>query len=90
MRPEVAVRQLEYAVASRLDDDRWGHWEAATYRGVFERLCEQGAREHSHAVIEHICGEVRDGYRPKPEDVHAHAESLVKNGRRLAADGGEK
>ena len=90
MRSDTAVRQLEYAVASKLEDDSWGHWESTVYADVFEHVEANGTRTDMAAVVDHICTEVRDGYRPDPADVKAHADTLMTTGGRPLTDGGEK
>ncbi|SDM38332.1 hypothetical protein SAMN04487949_1476 [Halogranum gelatinilyticum] len=90
MHPETAVRQLEYAVASKLEDDTWGHWEATVYADVFEHVAERGTSADVAEVVGHISEKVSDGYRPNPADVKAHADSLLTAGGRPITDGGEE
>lgn len=90
MRSDTAVRQLEYAVASKLEDDTWSHWESTVYADVFEHVEANGTREDMAAVVSHISDEVYDGYRPDPADVRAHADTLLTEGGRPLTDGGEE
>lgn len=90
MRSDTAVRQLEYAVASTLEDDAWTHWEATIYADVFEYVETNGTRADVAAVVDHVSDEVRDGYRPDPADVRAHADALLTEGGRPLTDGGEE
>ncbi|WP_101298127.1 hypothetical protein [Halegenticoccus soli] len=91
MRPETAVKQLEYVASCRLDEDSWSHWESTVYGEVFEQLHENGSSRDVAEVIDMIASEARDGYRPKPEQVRDYADTLVaERGRRVAADGGER
>lgn len=90
MRSDTAVRQLEYTVASKLDGDSWGHWEATVYRDVFDHVEANGTRADMNAVISHITDSVSDGYRPNPADVRAHADTLMTAGGKPLTDGGEK
>jgi len=88
MRSDDAVRQLEYAVASRLDE-RWSHWEEQVYGDVFSYVEENGDSEQMTAVIERICDEVEDGYRPKGSEMMDYADTLCTEGGRPLTDGGE-
>ncbi|WP_129116477.1 hypothetical protein [Halegenticoccus tardaugens] len=90
MRPETAARQLEYVVASRLDEDSWSHWENTVYGEVFEYVYENGTNRDMAAVIDRIGAEVRDGYRPKPAQVRDYAATLCTERGRPLADGGEQ
>lgn len=87
MRSEDAVRQLEYAAASRVGD-QWSHWEASVYSEVFDHVQENGETEHVHAVIDRICDEVADGYRPKGDEIREYADTLCTEGGRPLTDGG--
>lgn len=87
MRSDDAVRQLEYAVASRLGDE-WGHWEAQVYSDVFDHVEQNGEPEHVGAVIDRICEEVQDGYRPKGPEMLEYADTLCTEGGRPLTDGG--
>jgi hypothetical protein len=90
MRSDTAARQLEYAVASKLEDDAWTHWESTVYTDVFEHVEANGTRADMAAVVSHISEEVSDGYRPDPADVRAHADTLMTEGGRPLTDGGEE
>lgn len=90
MRSDAAVRQLEYAVASKLEEDSWSHWESAMYSEVFEHVETNGTSEDMTALIGHICSDVRDGYRPDPTEVKNHADTLLSADGRPLTDGGEE
>ncbi|MFC6724887.1 hypothetical protein ACFQE1_11000 [Halobium palmae] len=88
MRSEDAVRQLEYAVASRVGDE-WSHWEASVYSDVFDHVAQEGDDRHVNAVIDRICEEVQDGYRPKAPEMKDYADTLRTEGGRPLTDGGD-
>ncbi|EJN58934.1 hypothetical protein [Halogranum rubrum] len=90
MRSDTAVRQLEYAVASKLEDDAWGHWESTVYGEVFDHVEANGTSADMAAIVGHISESVRDGHRPDPADVKAHADTLMTAGGKPLTDGGEQ
>ena len=79
MRPDAAVRQMEYVIAAELDTGEWGHWDEKLYGDAFERLAEAVAR---------LRNDVTAGSRPRPADVQRHTRHVL-DGRPLT-DGGEK
>lgn len=92
MRPDDAVRQLEYVVASTLVDDSWSHWEERVYGDVFEYIDghDDGTPEHMTALVEHLGTEIEDGYRPLGTDAQTYADNLLSEGGQPFTDGGEE
>lgn len=90
MRSNAGVRQLEYVVASKLEEDAWTHWEATMYSEAFEHVEANGTSEDMTALVDHISGDVRDGYRPDPTEVRNHADTLLTADGRPLTDGGEE
>lgn len=91
MRPDDAVRQLEYVVAGKLTEDSWSHWEERVYGEVFEYVDghEAGTPDDVAALVEHLGTEIEDGYRPLGDDARAYADSLMTERGRALTDGGE-
>lgn len=87
MRPDDAVRTLEYSVAPKLGDDSFGRLEAEMYEEAFEYVAENGTAGDVNALIEAIDGEVSDGYRPSPKQAKGLARQLLDDVQ--LTDGGE-
>lgn len=88
MRPDAAVRQMEYVIAAELDTGEWGHWDEKLYGDAFERLAEEGSPEQMTDLIARLRADVTTGSRPGPTDVERHTRHVL-DGRPLT-DGGEK
>ena len=88
MRPDAAVRQMEYVIAAELDTGEWGHWDEKLYGEAFETLAEEGSPEQMTDLIARLRADVTAGSRPGPTDVERHTRHVL-DGRPLT-DGGEK
>lgn len=92
MRPEEAIRQLEYVVAGQLTEDSWSHWEESVYAEEFEYVHdhEDGTPEHVADLVSHLGEEIEDGSRPMPAEVRERSETLLTEDGRALTDGGEE
>jgi hypothetical protein len=88
MRPDAAVRQMEYVIAAELDSGEWGHWDEQVYGDAFDTLAEEGSSEQMRDLIQRLRAEVTAGSRPGPDDVERHTRHVL-DGRPLT-DGGEQ
>ncbi|MBP1921408.1 hypothetical protein J2751_000397 [Halorubrum alkaliphilum] len=84
MRPEEAVRQLEYAIDASLDEE--GRRSAAGFRPTFERVADRGDGEAVYALAGRLAGEVTDGACPSPAEANATARQVLDD--RAYTDGG--
>lgn len=87
MRPEDAVRTLEYSVAPNLGDDSFDRLEAEMYREAFEHVAENGSAREVNELLDALNGEVSDGYRPSPKQANGLARQLLDE--TPLTDGGE-
>lgn len=84
MRPEEAVRQLEYAIDASLDEE--GSRSAASYKPTFERVATRADGRAVYALATELAETVADGTRPSPAEANAVADRVVDD--RLYTDGG--
>ena len=75
MKPEEAVRQLEYAIDASLDET--GQRAAAGYRPVFERVADRADGAAVYALAGALSDEVVDGFCPTPAEANATAERVL-------------
>ncbi|RAW46316.1 hypothetical protein DQW50_04280 [Halorubrum sp. 48-1-W] len=85
MRPEEAVRQLEYAIDASLDEI--GQRAAAGYRPTFERVADRADGSAVYALACDLSAEVAGGDCPSPAEANETAERVLAD--RAYTDGGE-
>ncbi|WP_128905816.1 hypothetical protein [Halorubrum amylolyticum] len=85
MKPEEAVRQLEYAIDASIDET--GRRTAAGYRPTFERVADRAGGDAVYALAGALADEVVAGDRPTPAEADATAERVL--GDLAYTDGGE-
>ncbi|GAB6880348.1 hypothetical protein JCM17823_26220 [Halorubrum gandharaense] len=85
MKPEEAVRQLEYAIDAALDEE--GRRSAAGYRPTFERVAERADGSAVYTLASDLSASVVDGDRPSPAEANAAANRVLND--RTYTDGGE-
>ena len=85
MRPEEAVRQLEYAIDASLDEI--GQRAAAGYRPTFERVADRADGAAVYALAGELADEVVCGDCPSPTEANEAAERVLAD--RAYTDGGE-
>jgi hypothetical protein len=88
MRPDAAVKQMEYVISAQLDTGEWGHWDEQLYGDAFGTLAEEGDPDQMTDLIARLRADVADGSRPGPADVERYTRHVL-DGRPLT-DGGEK
>lgn len=85
MRPEEAVRQLEYTIDASLDEI--GQRAAAGYRPTFERVAERADGSAVYDLAGELCEDVVDGSCPSPAEANAVADRVLDDW--AYTDGGE-
>ncbi len=85
MRPEEAVRQLEYAIDASLDEE--GQRTAAGFRPTFERVADRADGEAVYTLAGRLTDAVVDGECPSPAEANVTARQLLDG--RAYTDGGE-
>lgn len=90
MRPADAARQLQYAVASRTDNDDYqiDHWEAHAYEDVFADVLQRGELADVMNVVETLGGEFTEDSRPSPDRAQIVADDVLTANGRALTDGG--
>lgn len=86
MRPEDAVRQLEYVIDASLDEA--GSRHAPMYAGTFRRVAEAADGRAVAELADELGAVVRGGRCPRPAEAEAAAERVLGRERALT-DGGE-
>lgn len=84
MRPEEAVRQIEYAIDANLEET--GQRSAAGYRHTFERVAERADGRAVYELARELAAEISAGSRPDPAEANATAETVLAD--RAYTDGG--
>lgn len=87
MRPEDAVKQLEYVTASQLEDAPFGHWDRSVYAEAFADVAERGSPADVQALVDRLAEEFDGDRRPMPEAARRHADNLLTEDTRPLTDG---
>lgn len=86
MRPEEAVKQLEYVIDASTDEV--GNRHAPMFGQTFERVASEGTGRDVATLADELGTAVREGARPGPSEANAAAERILR-GDRVLTDGGE-